>query len=65
VHRGDNWVNVREGSDRAISRADTKAEAQAGRETARRDKVEHVIQNKNGQIGQKNSFGNDPRHSKG
>ena len=66
MHRGDNWVNVREGSDRAISRADTKAEAQAaGRETARRDKVEHVIQNKNGQIGQQNSHGNDPRHSKG
>jgi hypothetical protein len=39
----------------------TKAEAQqAGRETAKRDGVEHVIHNKDGQIGERNSYGNDP-----
>jgi hypothetical protein len=66
VHRKDQWVNVREGSDRALSKAPTKAEAQAaGRDRAMKDKVEHVIHNKDGKIGQKNSYGNDPRRSKG
>ena len=66
VYRKDQWVNVREGSDRAVSRADTKADAQAaGRQQAMKDKVEHVIHNKDGQIGQKSSYGNDPRRSKG
>jgi hypothetical protein len=29
------------------------------------DKVEHVLQNKDGQLGRKNSYGCDPRRSKG
>jgi hypothetical protein len=40
---------------------DTKREAQqAGRDTARRDHVEHIIHNKDGQFGERNSYGNDP-----
>ncbi len=66
VPRDDGWANVREGSNRAISKADTKAEAQAaGRARARVDQVEHVIHKKDGTIGEKNSYGNDPRRSKG
>ena len=54
------WRNVREGSDRAISKATTKAEAQAlGRTAAMKDKVEHFIHKQDGTIGARNSYGND------
>jgi len=60
------WVNRREGSTRALSRHETKAEAvRAGRERARRDKVEHIIHMRDGTIGERNSYGSDPRRSKG
>jgi len=66
VHRDGEWVNVREGSSRALDRGDRKANVQSqGRDRARKDKVEHLIHNKNGQIGSRNSYGNDPRRSKG
>jgi hypothetical protein len=46
--------------------AATKGEAEAaGRDAARADKVEHVINNRDGKIGPKNSYGNDPRHVPG
>ncbi len=55
-----------QGNERASNTAATKAEAQAvGREMATVREVEHVIKNKDGTIGQKNSFGNDPRQSRG
>jgi len=54
------WANKREGVKTPISSAGTKAEALAiGREQAKKDGTEHVIHNKNGQISQKNSYGND------
>jgi hypothetical protein len=61
------WKNKREGSDRAFGAGySTKDEAEtAGRETAQSDKVEHVIKNQDGQIGAKNSYGNDPRNVPG
>lgn len=66
VPRGNGWANVREGSDRPISTASTEAEAQpAGRRQAISDQVEHVIHNKDGKIGEKYSYGNDPRNVKG
>jgi uncharacterized protein DUF2188 len=38
-----------------------RREAQAlGRERAMKDNVEHVIQNKDGHTGQRNSYGHDP-----
>lgn len=59
-HEG-RWANRREGSSRVTKTFDTKAEAQAaGRETARREKTEHLIHNKDGSIGTRNSYGNDP-----
>jgi hypothetical protein len=62
VHPGGGWANKLEGSSRFLNRAPTKREAQAlGRERAMKDKVEHIIQNKDGQIGQRNSYGHDPR----
>lgn len=66
VPTGDGWANRREGAKRASSRHATKAEAQAaGRELAKRDRVEHLIHNKDGNIGQRNSYGNDPYPPKG
>jgi hypothetical protein len=65
-HPEGGWGNKLEGSSRFLNRAATKREAQAaGRERARRDKVEHIIQNKDGQIGQRNSYGHDPRNVPG
>ena len=63
---GDHWVNKIEGGQRASNTAPTKAEAQAvGREMARDRKVEHVIHNADGKIGERNSYGNDPTSSPG
>jgi Uncharacterized protein conserved in bacteria (DUF2188) len=53
-HPDGGWANKLEGSSRFLNRAPTKREAQAlGRERAMKDKVEHIIQNRDGQIGQR------------
>jgi hypothetical protein len=60
------WKNRPQGNDRASSTHDTKAEAQPkGREMAKDRKVEHVVKKKDGTIGERNSYGNDPKSSKG
>ena len=60
------WKNRAQGNQRASSTHDTKAEAQSsGRQMAKDRKVEHVIKNQDGRIGQRNSYGDDPRRSKG
>lgn len=60
------WKNKVEGSSRAANTHDTKAEAQAkGRDMASDRKVEHIIKKQDGTIGARNSYGNDPRRSKG
>jgi hypothetical protein len=62
----ERWKNKVEGNTRASNTADTKAEAQAaGRDMAKDRHVEHIIRNKDGEIGQRNSYGHDPRKSKG
>lgn len=66
VPHGDGWANRREGASRVSETFDTKQQAQqAGREAARRDNVEHLIHNKDGRIGERNSYGNDPFPPKG
>lgn len=61
VPHGDGWGNRREGAERVSKTFRTKAEAQAaGRATAERDKTEHLIHKKDGTIGDRNSYGNDP-----
>lgn len=66
VPTDDGWANRREGAVRASSTHSTKAQAQAaGREAARRDRVEHLIHNKDGTIGSRNSYGNDPHPPRG
>ena len=66
VPLGYGWANEREGQGRAISKHATKAAAaKAGRETARRDKVEHLIHKKDGTIGERNSYKRDPSPPRG
>jgi len=62
----DGWANRREGGKRASTTHATKAEAQAaGRAAAKKDGVEHLIHKKDGTIGDRNSYGNDPHPPKG
>lgn len=66
VPHGDGWANRREGASRVSKNFATKAEAQAaGRDTARREKTEHLIHNRDGEIAARNSYGNDPHPPKG
>lgn len=61
VPHGDGWANRREGADRVSKTFDTKADAESsGRDTARRDRTEHLIHKKDGTIGERNSYGPDP-----
>ncbi|PZR03571.1 MAG: hypothetical protein DI536_35805 [Archangium gephyra] len=60
------WKSKVAGSSRAAHVGGTKAEQQAvGRDMAIERKAEHEIRNMDGTIGAKNSYGNDPRGSKG
>ena len=60
------WANRREGAARVSKVFATKAAAQAaGRETARRERTEHIIHKKDGEIGSRNSYGNDPHPPRG
>jgi hypothetical protein len=66
VPHGDGWANKVEGNSRVSNTAPTKAEAQRrGHEMAMKARVEHHIHKPYGTIGQRNSYGNDPRRSKG
>jgi hypothetical protein len=66
VPHNDGWANKVEGNSRVSNTAATKAEAQRkGRDMARKAKVEHHIHKRDGTIGARNSYGNDPRSSKG
>jgi hypothetical protein len=55
----DRWCNKVDGQ--VVSRHRLKSEAvQTGREIARSLEVEHTIHREDGQISEKNSYGNDP-----
>lgn len=65
-HEDGQWKNRQQGNDRASKVHGTKAGAQArGREMAKNRGVEHIIKKKNGTIGERNSYGNDPNPPKG
>jgi hypothetical protein len=66
VPHGDGWANRRDGSERVSNSAPTKERAERiGRDMAKRDGVEHFIHRKDGTIGERNSYGNDPYPPKG
>jgi len=60
------WDVRRGGAERASGHFDTKREAiDHGREMSRNAGTEFKIHNKDGQISQSDSHGNDPRNIKG
>jgi hypothetical protein len=60
------WKVQHAGAERASKICDKKAEAvDAGRKISQNQKTEFIVQNKDGQIGFKDSHGNDPRNIKG
>jgi len=66
VPHKDGWANKRAGASRASGVYATKKAAQeAGRTAAKNSKTEHLIHRKDGTIGERNSYGNDPKRSKG
>jgi|SoiMethySBSTD1v2_1073268.scaffolds.fasta_scaffold3446813_1 uncharacterized protein DUF2188 len=66
VPHGDGWGNMREGGKRIFKLFPTKEAAQtAGRKTAMREKVEHLIHNRDNKIAERNSYGHDRRDRKG
>lgn len=65
-HQDGEWFNRVTGRTDVEGSHRTKAEAvEAGRDLARALEVEHIIKNENGQIAERNSYGNDPRDVKG
>jgi hypothetical protein len=61
VPHGDKWAQRGEGNERVTRTFDTQREAiDAARDTARREHSELLIQGENGQIRERNSYGNDP-----
>lgn len=60
------WKNKVGGNENASSTHETKKEAQpAGKKIAEDRGLEHVVKKVDGTIGEKNSYGNDPRNVKG
>ena len=63
VPNGSGWSNKVNGE--VVSNHHKKETAvNAGRSIAHSNESEHTIHNRNGQIGQKNSYGNDPHPPK-
>jgi hypothetical protein len=67
VYENNRWGNRVEGEAGTIGETfETKEPAvDAGRELARVRRVEHIIKNADGTIGERNSYGHDPRDIKG
>ena len=64
--REDGWAVMREGNERASSVHRTQKEAEKkGRQSARKDKTEFYLHNRQGQIRERDSYGNDPYPPKG
>lgn len=66
VKTASGWGNKKTGAARITKAFNTKAAAvSAGRETAIKQGLEHVVHNLDGKIGYRNSYGNDPHPPKG
>lgn len=63
---GEDWKVKVVGNQKASAILDTKAEAvERAIEIAKNQHLELLVQNLDGKIGWKNSYGNDPRNIKG
>lgn len=66
VHRDDGWAVRGEGNSRDTSHHRTQQEAiDAAREIAQNQRSELFIQNRQGQIRERNTYGDDPYPPKG
>jgi hypothetical protein len=66
VPHGDGWANRTEGASRAFGAALTQAEAaKIGQDSARSRRTEWIGHRKDGTIGARRSYGNDPYPPKG
>lgn len=66
VPHGDQWAIKGEGNEKATKIVDTQKEAiNIAREIAKNQQSELIIHRPNGQIRDKDSFGNDPHPPKG
>jgi hypothetical protein len=66
VPHDDRWAVTKEGNQRPSQVTDTQREAiEVGREIAKRESSELNIHGRDGQIRDKNSYGNDPYPPKG
>lgn len=66
VPRANGWAVRGEGNERDTSHHNTQAEAErAAREIAINQQAEVLIHGENGQIRERNSYGNDPFPPKG
>jgi Uncharacterized protein conserved in bacteria (DUF2188) len=64
IYKNERWLNELEGGEELPGMYATKDQAvAAGRDIAKVDRTEHVIHKQNGQIGERHSYGNDPRGS--
>lgn len=63
---GEDWKVKVVGNQKASAICDTKAEAvDRAKEIAQKQHLELLVQNLDGTIGWRNSYGNDPKKSKG
>lgn len=66
VPSGKNWAVKGAGNSRATTVCETQAQAiKAGREIARNQNSELLIHGRDGQIRERNSYGNDPHPPRG
>ena len=66
VRHSDGWAVKKSGSSRATKVFDTQSEAYCfGREIAINQNTELFLHGRNGQIRERNSYGNDPKSSRG
>jgi hypothetical protein len=64
--QGDQWAVKRKGAKRASSLHNTQEQAkEKGKQTAQREKAELEIRNREGEVRDRISYGNDPKRSKG
>ena len=65
VHRNGIWVNEIEGEGQISSHATKDEAVAAGRQEAIARRAEHVIHRMDGEIDERNSYGNDPYPPRG
>jgi hypothetical protein len=60
VYKDDQWVVEIEGNGEVGSHSTKEDAVEQGRSQAQQSKTEHVIQNQDGTISERHSYGNDP-----